>query len=136
MGFFSDIQGLAFREKYILTFHCDPSMTIGTASLWKIDGFQVCFIWISLKTALTVLMVVNSVYFNDTTNLGEMVLMLILLICVDKSHLVLKLHIWRDTLAVFLVMLGTSSFPARHEVYWKSTEKFVLSWERARTQHD
>jgi hypothetical protein len=40
MGFFSDIQGLAFRPKYILTFHCDPALTIGTASLWKIDGFQ------------------------------------------------------------------------------------------------
>ncbi len=38
--------------------------------------------------------------------------------------------------AVLLVILGMSSFPARHEVYWKSTEKFVPSWERARTQHD
>jgi hypothetical protein len=38
--------------------------------------------------------------------------------------------------AVFLVMLGTSSFPAGHEVYGKTTEKFVPSWERARTQHD
>jgi len=39
------------------------------------------------------------------------------------------------TEAVFLVMLGTSSFPAGHEVYGKTTEKFVPSWERARTQH-
>ncbi len=113
MGFFSDIQGLAFREKYILTFHCDPSMTIGTASLWKIDGFQVCLIWISLKTALTVLMVVNSVYFNDTTKLGEMVLMLILLICVDKSHLVLKLHIWRDTLGRIFSHAGYELVPSK-----------------------
>jgi len=38
--------------------------------------------------------------------------------------------------AVFLVMLGTSSFPAGHEVYKKSIEKFVPSWERALTQND
>jgi len=40
------------------------------------------------------------------------------------------------TEAVFLVMLGTSSFPARHEVYRKTTEKFVPNWEWARIQHD
>ncbi len=38
--------------------------------------------------------------------------------------------------AVFLVMLGTSSLPTRHEVYGRTTESLVLSWERARTQHD
>jgi len=38
--------------------------------------------------------------------------------------------------AVFLVLLGTSSFPARCEVYGKTTEKFLPSWEQARTQHD
>jgi len=37
---------------------------------------------------------------------------------------------------VFLVMLGTSSFPARQEIYEKTTENLVPSWERARTQHD
>jgi len=37
---------------------------------------------------------------------------------------------------VFLVMLGTSSFLARHEVYCKTTENLMPSWERARTQHD
>jgi len=30
----------------------------------------------------------------------------------------------------------SSSFPVRHEVYGKTTEKFVPSWERAHTQHD
>ena len=34
------------------------------------------------------------------------------------------------------MLLGTSSFPARYEVYGKTTEKFVPSWERARTQND
>ncbi len=38
--------------------------------------------------------------------------------------------------AVFLIMLGTSSFPAKQEVYGETTEKFVPSWERARIQHD
>jgi hypothetical protein len=38
--------------------------------------------------------------------------------------------------AVFLVMLGASSFPARHEVYGKTNEKLVPSWERARTGND
>ncbi len=31
---------------------------------------------------------------------------------------------------------GTSLFLARHEMYEKTTEKFVPSWERARTQND
>ncbi len=38
--------------------------------------------------------------------------------------------------AVFLVVLGTSSFPAGNEVYGKTTEKFVPNWEQARTQND
>jgi len=38
--------------------------------------------------------------------------------------------------AVFLVMLGTSSFPPRQEVYGKTTEKLVPSWEQARIRHD
>jgi len=37
---------------------------------------------------------------------------------------------------VFLVMLGTSSFPDGHEVYGKTTEKLVLSWEQVRTRDD
>jgi len=40
------------------------------------------------------------------------------------------------TEAIFLVVQITSSFPAGHEVYGKTTEKFVPSWERARTQHE
>ena len=36
--------------------------------------------------------------------------------------------------AVFLVRLGTSSFPARHEVYGKAGENFLLSSEQTRTQ--
>ncbi len=31
---------------------------------------------------------------------------------------------------------GASSFPVGHEVYGKTSEKFMPSWERARTQHD
>ncbi len=38
--------------------------------------------------------------------------------------------------AVFLVILGMSSFPPKHEVYGKTTEKFIPSWEHARTKHD
>ncbi len=38
--------------------------------------------------------------------------------------------------AVFLVILGMSSFPARHKVYGKTIENLMPSWERARTQHD
>jgi len=34
------------------------------------------------------------------------------------------------------VILGTSSFLARHEVFGKTTENLVPSWERARTQPD
>jgi len=34
---------------------------------------------------------------------------------------------------VFLVMLGSSSFPDRHEVYGKTTEKFAHRWEQTRT---
>ncbi len=38
---------------------------------------------------------------------------------------------------VFLVVLGTSSFPARHdEVYGKTTGKLFPSCEQARTEHD
>ncbi len=42
-------------------------------------------------------------------------------------------RVWLDTTAdvrsdaVFLVMLGTSSIPAGHEVYGKTTEKLVPS---------
>jgi len=35
--------------------------------------------------------------------------------------------------AVFLVILGMSSFPARQEVYGKTIENLMPSWERART---
>jgi hypothetical protein len=38
--------------------------------------------------------------------------------------------------AVFLVMLGTSLFPARHELFGCFLIYLVASWERARTQHD
>jgi hypothetical protein len=33
-------------------------------------------------------------------------------------------------------MLGTNLFPARNEVYGKTSENLVSSWERARAQHD
>jgi len=38
--------------------------------------------------------------------------------------------------ALFLVILGTSSFPASHEVHGKITENIVLSCERPRIQVD
>jgi len=38
--------------------------------------------------------------------------------------------------AVLLVTLGTSSFPVRKQVYRKTTEKFVPSWEPVRTHTD
>jgi hypothetical protein len=36
--------------------------------------------------------------------------------------------------AEFLVIFGASSFPARHEVYGKNIEEFVLAKKRARPQ--
>jgi hypothetical protein len=38
--------------------------------------------------------------------------------------------------AVFLVMLGMSSFPGEHEVYEKPTENILPSWERGSTQQN
>ena len=42
----------------------------------------------------------------------------------------------RDSEAVFLVRLGTSSFLARHELSRKATENLVPSWEHARSKPD
>ncbi len=38
--------------------------------------------------------------------------------------------------AIFLVILGTSSFPAKNEVRSKIIGNFVPNCERVRTQHD
>ncbi len=51
------------------------------------------------------------------------------------------LHVTRNVIllhkfaeAVFLVIFGASSFPARHEVYGENIKEFVPSQKRARSQ--